>query len=176
MNSAGILAEAFERIKETVHEAVEGLPPEMLNARPDEDANSITWLVWHLTRVQDDHVSDAAGTEQVWFSEDWVSRFELPLPGDSTGYGHSSEQVASVEVASGDLLLGYYNAVHEQSLAFIHGLDGRALDRVVDEAWSPPVTLGVRLVSVLSDDLQHAGQAAFVRGALERRQAGPERA
>ncbi|WP_326696027.1 DinB family protein [Streptomyces sp. NBC_01754] len=169
MNSAGVLAEAFERIQESVHAAVEGLPPGMLNARPDEGANSIAWLVWHLTRVQDDHVSDAAGTEQVWLAQDWVSRFELPLPRDSTGYGHSSEQVATVEVASGDLLLGYYDAVHEQSLAFIHGLDGRALDRVVDEAWSPPVTLGVRLISVLSDDLQHAGQAAFVRGALERR-------
>ncbi|MBV7673179.1 DinB family protein [Streptomyces halstedii] len=176
MNSAGILADAFERIHGTVHATVEGLAPDMLNARPDDDANSIAWLVWHLTRIQDDHVSDAAGTEQVWFAQDWASRFELPLPEGSTGFGHSSEQVASVTVTSGDLLLGYYDAVHEQSLAFIHGLDGRALDRVVDEAWSPPVTLGVRLISVLSDDLQHAGQAAFVRGALERRQAGPVRA
>ena len=43
------------------------------------------------------------------------------------------------------------------------------LDRIVDTSWDPPVTLGVRLISVLSDDLQHAGQAAFVRGVLERR-------
>jgi hypothetical protein len=40
---------------------------------------------------------------------------------------------------------------------------------VVDRRWTPPVTLGVRLVSVLCDDLQHAGQAAFVRGAVRRR-------
>ncbi|WP_329170645.1 DinB family protein [Streptomyces sp. NBC_01685] len=170
MNSAGILADAFERIHEAVHAAVEGLPPEDLNARTDDDANSIAWLVWHLTRVQDDHVADAAGTEQIWFSEDWASRFELPLEKGATGYGHSSAQAGSVTVGSGDLLLGYFDAVHEQTLGFVRGLDGRALDRVVDEAWSPPVTLGVRLISVIADDLQHAGQAAFVRGVLERRQ------
>ncbi|MEF9908773.1 DUF664 domain-containing protein [Streptomyces sp. P5-A9] len=170
MNSAGILADAFERIHEAVHAAVEGLPPEDLNARTDDDANSIAWLVWHLTRVQDDHVADAAGTEQIWFSDDWASRFELPLEKGATGYGHSSAQVGSVTVGSGDLLLGYFDAVHEQTLGFVRGLDGRALDRVVDEAWSPPVALGVRLISVIADDLQHAGQAAFVRGVLERRQ------
>jgi uncharacterized damage-inducible protein DinB len=169
MNSAGILADAFERIHEAVHAAVEGLPPEGLNARLDDDANSIAWLVWHLTRVQDDHVADAAGAEQIWFARDWASRFELPLETGSTGYGHTSAQVGSVQVASGDLLLGYFDAVHEQTLDFVRGLDGRALDRIVDASWSPPVTLGVRLVSVIADDLQHAGQAAFVRGALERR-------
>ncbi|MFC8226577.1 DUF664 domain-containing protein [Streptomyces sp. NPDC057287] len=169
MNSAGILADAFERVHEVVHAAVEGLPAEDLNARLDDDANSIAWLVWHLTRVQDDHVADAAGTEQVWFAQDWASRFELPLEKGSTGYGHSSAQVGSVRVASADLLLGYFDAVSGQTLDFVRGLDGRALDRVVDDSWSPPVTLGVRLISVVADDLQHAGQAAFVRGALERR-------
>ncbi|MFD5871893.1 DUF664 domain-containing protein [Streptomyces sp. NPDC060322] len=169
MNSAGILADAFERVHEAVHTAVEGLPAEDLNARLDADANSIAWLVWHLTRVQDDHVADAAGTEQIWFAQDWASRFELPLEKGSTGYGHSSAQVGSVRVASPDLLLGYFDAVSEQTLDFVRGLDGRALDRVVDDSWSPPVTLGVRLISVIADDLQHAGQAAFVRGALERR-------
>ncbi|MEU1123360.1 DUF664 domain-containing protein [Streptomyces sp. NPDC005899] len=169
MNSAGMLTEAFDRVQEAVHAAVDGLGPDELNARLDDGANSIAWLVWHLTRVQDDHVSDAAGTEQVWFSQDWASRFELPLEKGSTGYGHSSEEVASVRVSSADLLLGYYDAVHRRTAGFVEGLDGRALERIVDEAWSPPVTLGVRLISVIADDLQHAGQAAFVRGALARR-------
>ncbi|QNE78910.1 DUF664 domain-containing protein [Streptomyces finlayi] len=169
MNTAGILAEALERVREAVHTAVAGLRPDELDARLDEGANSISWLVWHLTRIQDDHVADAAGTEQVWLSQGWAARFALPFAEDATGYGQSSEQVAAVRVDSADLLLGYYDAVHEQSVGYVRGLDGRALERIVDESWSPPVTLGVRLVSVLADDLQHAGQAAFVRGALERR-------
>lgn len=169
MNVAEVLTDGYTRIQETVHAAVEGLEPDDLNARPDEGANSIAWLVWHLTRVQDDHLADAAGTEQVWFTEGWAGRFDLPFAKGATGYGHSSKEVGAVKVGSADLLLGYYDAVHARSAEFIGGLDGKALDRVVDEAWSPPVTLGVRLISVLSDDLQHAGQAAFVRGCLERR-------
>ena len=50
----------------------------------------------------------------------------------------------------------------------VDGLTQADLDRVVDERWDPPVTLGVRLVSVADDDIQHAGQAAFVRGLLGR--------
>lgn len=169
MNVADILTDGYSRIRETVHTAVEGLEPDDLHARLDDGANSIAWLVWHLTRVQDDHIADAAGTEQIWFAQDWAGRFDLPFTADATGYGQSSEQVGAVRVGSADLLLGYHDAVHDHTLGFVAGLDGHALDRVVDEAWSPPVTLGVRLVSVLSDDLQHAGQAAFVRGVLERR-------
>ncbi|ARF70879.1 hypothetical protein B7C62_00415 [Kitasatospora albolonga] len=168
MNSAGMLAEAFGRVGEAVHAAAEGLPPDDLNARPDDGANSISWLVWHLTRVQDDHIADAAGTGQVWLTQGWADRFGLPFDQEATGFGHSAEEVAAVRVDSADLLLGYYDAVQEQTLAFVHGLDGRALDRIVDEAWSPPVTLGVRLISVVAEGLQHAGQAAYVRGVRER--------
>ncbi|WNF25430.1 DUF664 domain-containing protein [Streptomyces sp. C11-1] len=168
MNSAGMLAEAFGRVREVVHAAAEGLPPDDLNARLDEEANSIAWLIWHLTRIQDDHIADAAGTEQVWLTEGWADRFDLPFDETATGYGHSGDEVAAVRVYSAAPLLGYYDAVHERTLDFVAGLNGHALDRIVDETWSPPVTLGVRLISVIAEDLQHAGQAAFVRGVLER--------
>ncbi|MFF3260175.1 mycothiol transferase [Streptomyces sp. NPDC002932] len=169
MNVADILVDGYTRVRETVHAAVEGLEPDGLHARLDKGANSIAWLVWHLTRVQDDHIADAAGIEQVWSAQDWSARFDLPFAEGATGYGQSSKQVGEVKVDSAELLIGYHDAVHLQTISFVQGLDGKALDRVVDEAWSPPVTLGVRLISVLSDDLQHAGQAAFVRGSLERR-------
>lgn len=169
MKATEVLADAYGRIGEVVHDAVEGLSAEELNARTDPKANSIAWLVWHLTRVQDDHMADASGLEQVWTAQDWFTRFALPLPAAATGYGHTPKQVGTVQVESGELLLGYFDAVHERSTAFIRGLAAADLDRVVDERWDPPVTLGVRLVSVLADDLQHAGQAAYVRGALRRR-------
>jgi uncharacterized damage-inducible protein DinB len=166
MTSADILADAFGRVQETVHEAVRGLTSSQLAARLDHDANSIAWLIWHLARVQDDHLADAFGVPQVW--TEYGKRFELPFGSAETGYGHSSEQVAQVTVASGDLLTGYHDAVHEQTVALVSGLTDADLSRVVDERWDPPVTLGVRLVSVISDGLQHAGQAAFVRGILLR--------
>ncbi len=166
MTSAELLTDAFDRIQETVHEAVRGLTSGQLAARLDRDANSIAWLCWHLTRVQDDHVAGAFGVPQVW--TEYGKRFELPFPPYDTGYGHSSQQVAQVTVASGDLLTGYQDAVHEQTIRLVSGVIDADLSRVVDEDWDPPVTLGVRLVSVISDCLQHAGQAAFVRGLLLR--------
>jgi hypothetical protein len=168
MTGAELIADAFGRVQEVVHEVADGLTPEQLTARLDEDANSIAWLLWHLARVQDDHVADAFGIEQLWTAQGWVERFSLPFQPESVGYGHSSADVAAVRVESVDLLTGYHDAVHEQTLLCVKGLGDEDFDRIVDRSWNPPVTLGVRLVSVISDALQHAGQAAFVRGVLER--------
>ncbi len=167
MTSAEILADAFGRVQETVHEVVRGLTSSQLAERLDPAANSIAWLVWHLTRVQDDHVADAFRVPQVW--TEYGKRFELPLEPYDTGYGHSPEQVARVTVSSGDLLTGYHDAVHEQTVRLVSRVTEPDLDRIVDEGWDPPVTLGVRLVSVIDDCAQHGGQAAFVRGILLRR-------
>jgi uncharacterized damage-inducible protein DinB len=169
MTSADLLLDAFGRIRESVHAAVVGLTPEQLAFRVDSDANSIAWLVWHLTRIQDDHIADVAQTEQVWTSGGWVERFGLPFDRHAHGYGHSSADVAAVRVESAELLTGYHDAVYEQTVRFVAGLTDPDLPRIVDERWDPPVTLAVRLVSVISDDLQHAGQAAFIRGVVQRR-------
>ena len=163
-----LLVDAFGRVHDTTHQTVEGLAPDALHYRPDEEANSIAWLVWHLTRVQDDHIAGVAGTEQAWSADGWRERFALPLPPSDTGYGHSSAHAAAVQVASGSLLLGYFDAVHEQTLAFISGVQPADLDRIVDRRFDPPVSLGVRLVSVVDDCMQHGGQAAYVRGLAER--------
>ena len=167
--SAELLLDGFDRVREAVHEAVDSLPADDLAYRVDPDANTIGWLVWHLTRVQDDHIADAAGVEQVWTGKGWADRFGLPFKPSEHGYGQTSEEVGQVRVASHELLTGYYDAVHQQTIDFVEKLTDAGLGRVVDERWDPPVTLAVRLVSVISDDLQHAGQAAFIRGVLSRR-------
>ncbi len=169
MTNAELLAEAFGRIQGLVHRVVGGLSPDELAARLDGAANSIGWLVWHLTRIQDDHVAAVAGREQAWTAQGWVERFGLPFDPADHGYGHGPDEVAAVRVGSRELLTGYYDAVHAQTLDYVRTLTPPDLDRVVDRSWDPPVTLAVRLVSVLSDDLQHVGQAAFARGVLERR-------
>ena len=166
MTTAELLADALGRIREVVHEVVDGLTPEQLAFRPRPTANSIAWLIWHLTRVQDDHLAGVAGAEQVWISDSWVKRFGLPFDDAAHGYGHSPDEAAAVRVESADLLTGYHDAVFTQSLRLVRTITNADLDRIVDERWDPPVTLGVRLVSVLADDLQHAGQAAYLRGLI----------
>ncbi|MGY1731181.1 DinB family protein [Geodermatophilus sp. SYSU D01045] len=166
MRTRDLLTYAYSQIGETLSAAVEGLSPDQLAERVGPDANPIGWLAWHLLRVQDDHLADVAGTEQVWTAQGFAGRFGLPVDDGATGYGMSAEEVASVRVPSAELLLEYADAVAARSGEFLGGLTDEDLDRVVDERWDPPVTLGVRLVSVLSDDLQHVGQAAYVRGLL----------
>ncbi|ARH94738.1 MULTISPECIES: mycothiol transferase [Streptomyces] len=166
--STDLLVDAFGRIREAVEEAVDGLDPDEIASRPAEETNSVGWLVWHLTRIQDDHVAGVAGTEQVWTADGWYERFGLPFAADDTGYGHSPEEVAAVRDLSAELLTDYHEAVHDATVQYLAGVEDKDYKRVVDRAWSPPVTLGVRLVSVISDDLQHVGQAAYVRGLLGR--------
>ncbi|HZT97682.1 MAG TPA: DUF664 domain-containing protein [Chloroflexota bacterium] len=164
MKSNAVLLEAFGRLKGIVHGAVRDLSSEELHRRLAPEANSIAWLVWHLTRIQDDHIAGVAGTEQVWISEGWEERFGLPFEPSAIGYGHSSQEVAQVRVESADLLTGYYDATDARTMAFLDDLGEDDLDRVVDDRWDPPVTMCVRLVSVLCDNLEHAGQAQFIRG------------
>jgi len=165
---ADLLADAFGRIREEVHAAVDGLSADDLTYQPDPDSNSIGWLIWHLLRVADDHLADASGAGQVWTDDGWADRFGLDLDPADTGYGHGPGQVAKVTVTSAELLTGYGDAVIQRALDYVRGLSDPDLDRIVDRRWDPPVTLGVRLISVISDDLQHAGQAAYLRGLLPR--------
>ncbi|WP_067834388.1 mycothiol transferase [Nocardia lijiangensis] len=167
MTSAQLLTDGYERVREVVHEAVDGLGEDALTFRIDPGANTIAWLIWHLTRVQDDHLAEVAHTEQVWTAQGWYGRFGLPFDERATGYGDGPDDVALVR-APAELLSGYYDAVHEQTLDFVRDLSDKDLARVVDIRWDPPVTLAVRLVSVISDDLQHAGQAAYLRGVFDR--------
>jgi len=168
MASSDVLIDAFERVRDAVHPAVNGLTPEELAFRPDAESNSVGWLVWHLTRVQDDHVAALAGAPLVWAAAGWADRFALPLDVADTGYGHDADAVAAV-VTDAPSLLGYFEDVHAATVAYVATLTDADLARVVDTHWDPPVTVGVRLVSVIADDLQHAGQAAYLRGIVQRR-------
>ena len=160
-----LLIDGFDRVRDTVREVVDGLDEEALTFRPGGGANPIAWLVWHLTRVQDDHIADVAGGAQLWTSGGWVERFRLPFDVTATGFGQRSEEVGQVR-APAELLSAYQEAVHDSTVEYLRGLPDADYPRVVDERWDPPVTLGVRLMSVLNDGTQHAGQAAYVRGLL----------
>jgi len=166
MTTPELLTDAFDRIRGLVTRTLDSADRERLTFRVDPEANTIGWLVWHLTRIQDDHIADAMGVDQLW--PDWADRFGLPFALDATGYGQSADDVAAVDVGP-SLLRGYFVEVADRTAGWVSGLTDADLARVVDEDWDPPVTLAVRLVSVISDDLQHAGQANFIAGVFDRR-------
>jgi hypothetical protein len=166
MDVSALLVELYGRIPPLARAAVDGLDPARLTEAPGVGANPVGWLVWHVARVADDHVAEILGADQLWVGGDWAGRFGLEPDPANNGYGHTAEQVAAVRPESSEALLEYLGAVHERTVAMLEDLSPADLDRIVDRRWDPPVTLGVRLVSIADDALQHVGQAAYVRGLL----------
>lgn len=166
MDVAGLLLELYGRIPPLAAQAVDGLDPDQLRDAPSPGVNPIGWLVWHLTRVQDGHIAEILETPQIWEGDEWATRFGLaPDPGN-TGYGHALADVVAVRPDGPDVLVEYLAAVDQRTRGFLAGVAPDDLTRIVDRNWDPPVTLGVRLVSVADDCLQHAGQANYARGLL----------
>lgn len=170
--AVAVLAECFERVRDELPAVLEGLTAEELLWQPDPSANSIGWLVWHLARVQDDHLAGVARglgrpVDQVW--ADWEGRYGLPYESADIGYGHSAQDVAAFDVGDSGLLLGYLAAVHERTAEVLGQVRDEELATVVDTYDGEPITAQVRLVSVVGDITQHQGQAAYLRGLLERR-------
>ena len=169
MNTNDVLADAFGRILDDFELAVAGLTSDQLAFRPDPEANSIAWLAWHAARVQDDHVSALAMRPQAWIEDGFRQRFGTDIDPHDIGYGHTADQVAAVRPAGPEILIDYLRAVTERTLDYVAHIDASELARIVDRNWDPPVSAGVRLVSVIDDSIQHAGQALYVRGMIERR-------
>lgn len=166
MESASLLVELYGRLAPLAHDATEGLSREELVMQPAPGANTIAWLLWHAARVEDHHVSEIIDVRQVWVTGTWAERFGLDPDPSNTGYGHTPADVRTVTPVEPSDLVDYLGAVQERTIPWLRALTAADLDRVVDERWDPPVTMGVRLVSIADDALQHLGQAAFVRGLL----------
>ena len=164
MDPRGVLTEAFGRITELYVDVAEGLDDETLRHRPGGTGNPIGWLLWHLARVQDHHIAGLADSTQVW--ETFQDRFGLDNDSDDVGYGHTSEQVDAIRIADPHLLVDYHHEVTLATGRYLATVDEAELEREVDSNWDPPVTAGVRLISIQGDCLQHLGQAAYVKGFL----------
>jgi hypothetical protein len=165
---SSLLLELYGRIPPLARNAVSGLDPDQLTTPPAAGANPIAWLVWHLARIQDHHTAQLLEVEQLWVGGDWARRFGLDPDPSNTGFGHTPADVARVRPERPDVLLEYLDAVDGRTRSMLGGLAAADLDRIVDRRWDPPVTMGVRLVSIADDSLQHLGQAAYVRGLLSR--------
>ena len=166
MDCKDLVIDALSRVEEDMRRALGGITAEQLVYRPAEHANSIAWLGWHLTRVMDDHVSEIAGRAQTWIEEGWHARFGRPADASDTGWGHTPEQVAAVRPEAA-VLLEYFGAVCRRCIEYLSSATCEEMDRVIDTSYDPPVTVGVRLISVANDATQHVGQMLYVRGLLE---------
>lgn len=163
-----LLRDGFTRVPDDLPGLLRSLSADELLWQPDPESNSIAWLVWHLARVQDDHMAAVGGVEQVWTAQGWEQKFALPYPVTDIGYGQTPEDVAAFNVADANLLLDYQRAAHELTLNVLSGLRDDDFARVIDRRWDPPVTIAVRVMSVLNDITQHVGQVGYLHGLVQR--------
>ena len=165
-----MLVDALGRSRERLDRALDGVSAEQANARPVDGLapriDSLTWLAWHTARAIDLQIAPLAGREPEWTAGGHSARFGLPLPDDTEDWRHTPEESAQVRVNDLNILRDYLDAVYAVAGDFLESLDPARLDEVIDEAWEPPVTLGVRLVSIIDDASQHSGQAVYARRLL----------
>lgn len=166
MESNDLLVEAYSHINRIVHQAADDLTQEQLAYRPEEGSNSIAWLVWHLTRIQDSHLKNVVQVEEAWLTEEWSERFGMS-GSTGIGFGDGPDDVAAIKPPRA-ILLGYHDRVAGRVLDYLPNVDSAELDRIVDTNYDPHVTAGIRLMSVVQDNTQHAGQARYIRGMIER--------
>ena len=168
MEGKQLIMDGYGRVLPILEKALNGLIQDDLNQQPHPDCNSIGWITWHLTRVQDDHIADLMGEEQLWVSAGWHAKFNRASDSSDIGFGYSSEDVAAFKSPDVKTLLEYYRVVLERSKRYIAKLSAADLDRELNEPqYQPLPTVGVRLISIMSDNLQHTGQVAYLRGLLK---------
>ncbi|MFC1908603.1 DinB family protein [Chloroflexota bacterium] len=165
-----LLTDGYGRIAEILERTLKDLNEDDLNQQPKPDCNSIGWLAWHLTRSQDRQIADLMGEEQPWIIDGWHTRFNREANPQDTGNRHTPEEVTAFRSPDVETLLGYHRAVLERTNSYIASLSDADLDRELNEPrFQPLPTVGVRLISIMSDNLQHAGQASYLRGILQGR-------
>lgn len=166
MNALDVLRDAASRPIDSVAQVLDGLSPDALRALPGGSQNSIAWLVWHAARQADVQLAALTGDDEVW-AAGWAGRLGVERGVGDFGFGDTPEDVAALRVRDADALRAYLVATMDAVSAYVASLTEPDLDAVVDDSYEPPVTRGVRLVSIIEDAAVHLGQAAYARGLLE---------
>ena len=158
------LVQQLEGQYRTIKLAAEELTDEQLSYQPTADANSIAWLMWHLSRWRDMISATCAGVPQVWSRDGWAERFGLPEA--TTGLGDTPEQVASFKVERG-LLFGYLDAAHAETVTRITQLTPAQFEQSIEYLPGTNRSAWEALAGMSGDSYQHAGQIACLRGMIE---------
>ncbi len=164
---SGLVKDVLDRNEQILMGAIEGLDQQELHAQIEPGANPIGWLLWHLSRVQDNHRSAMDGTPHVWIKDGWFEMFGRSSDPSDRGRGHTAQQVHEFATPELDTMIGYYRAVRSHTDAFLAALDDQQLEREVpDLTGGATVPLQKRLEMLLVDCLQHSGQIAYLRGLI----------
>ena len=158
------LRSGLEEYLERLQIGIEGLTPAEARWQPTMDTNHIAWLVWHMARVEDSWVSRLlGGTHQVWTTGGWADQFGMDS--ESTGSGHTSDDVRAMpEVPLGDLM-AYFEAVRSVTRQYLDQATEADLLRTYQNRGND--RSGTWIVGhIIVEESQHTGQVALIRGMM----------
>ena len=166
MAATDVISTSLERNWGMVDRALEGLDDAILARQPNEESNSIAWLLWHMNRVVDRFVNDRFQSKpQLWIEAGWHQRFGMDGDPEVTGQGWTVAQIAQWDTPSKDVLVGYFEAVKTSAREYVSALTDEGLAASI----TVPPANEARLISdmlgvLVYDNITHGGQIAYLRG------------
>ena len=166
MSASEGLLYALGRNWDMVDAALEGLDDAILLRRPNEQCNSISWILWHMSRVVDTFIhTRLRSTPQLWVDGGWHQKFGMAADPEDRGVGWTAEQVAEWPAPARDVQLGYYEAVKAAAKAYMEPLSAEELEkRMVIPPVAEPRSVAAALGQMTWDNIAHGGQIAYLRG------------
>ena len=155
----------LEEYLEGLKKAVDGLTPTELRWQPTLTSNNISWIVWHMARVEDRWVNQVLRKDvEVWIRDGWYEKFGMAE--EVHGYGETENQVRAMpDVAMSDIL-AYFNSVRQSTLTHLAQMTPADLEA----RYSHPRRSGIRgdwiLGHILVEEGQHLGQVGYIRGMI----------
>ena len=139
----------------------EGITQEQALWRPAPYANNIGFILWHVTRAEDNLVSRlAGGSPALWVADGWHKKFDQPVdapdPGDRMG-------LRALPIPDIAVLLGYAHAVGGQTRRFMGDLAADGLAQSIDRS-QPERTVAGYLRHLITHKNNHHGQVDYIRG------------
>ena len=165
MSATEITMSALSRNWGMVDKALEDVDDAMLGDRPNDESNSMGWLLFHMSRIVDRFVHTwCQETPQVWIKDGWHEKFGLDDDLNNTGGGWTKEQVATWQLPPKESVVGYYESVKAAATKYIESLSASDMERQLEIPPRPPMSVGTFLGIVVFDNCVHGGQIAYLRG------------
>lgn len=173
MDTNPFIKQTLDHFESRLDQTLRGLTNEELAWRPNAEANSIAFVIWHTTRVEDRFMQKMVReTEEVWTGGGWYSR--LGLDEGDTGVDFSVDRLASFPALSVENLRDYLDAVRAETNAYLDAAAPAGFDLVPDRNPFPEVpgadeyfegcTIARMFLILIGEHFQHLGHAAYIRG------------
>jgi hypothetical protein len=165
MPISDFILDMLDRMQQAVMEAVDSLSREELAWRPEPEANPIGFILWHQLRCEDAFVQGLIQRKtQVWVTEKWYQKLNLPENPMDNGYGYTAEQVAVFPILELSDLSGYAEAVRSRTLEYLKGVPPDKFDEVIQAGVFKGLAISKVFSLLLCEITQHIGQIAYLRG------------